>query len=67
MEQKTATVYPYSYWDEDKEMSFVADGYATLEAIENGLGVPILTARKQVPESEVIGGIWKPPLEAAED
>ena len=41
-------VYDYEYWDPLQEGMVRAEGAATLEAIKNGLGQPILSSGKKV-------------------
>jgi len=41
-------VYDYEYWDPKKECQVRAEGAATLEAIKNGLGQPILSSGRKV-------------------
>lgn len=57
----TMRVFRYSYWDEGRGIACVAEGFATLEAIRDGLGIPIFSASKLVPKLEVLGGVWYPP------
>lgn len=57
-EQQTILVYRYSFWDDHYQIRQVSTGWATLDAIRNGLGVPIFTESKRVPSTEVIGGVW---------
>ena len=54
------SVYRYSYWNDYRGVRQVSRGYATLAAIEGGLGIPIGNASKQVPLSEVVDGMWTP-------
>ena len=36
----------------------MSGGYATLEAIRSGLGIPLFTDSKRVPVAEVTSGMW---------
>ena len=59
-EQHTILVYRYSFWDDRKRVQRVSVRYATLEAIRNGLGIPLQGDSKRVATTEVVGGLWTP-------
>ena len=51
-------VYQYKYWHEASRTFKVAEMFATLDAIRNGLGVPVFTNARQVSMSDIVGGIY---------
>jgi hypothetical protein len=46
-------VYDYEYWDPASEQMKVSVAPATLDAIRNGLGIPILTSGRKVAAAEI--------------
>jgi hypothetical protein len=46
-------VYQYRYWDAEKSQMTVAPDMATLDAIKNGLGIPMSETGQKVARSEV--------------
>jgi hypothetical protein len=51
-------VYQYRYWDEQEKRFKDSHVSATIIAIRNGLGMPLLDTGKWVPQAEVEGGIY---------
>ena len=60
-EQRTILVYRYSFWNEDAQVRFLSESYATLETIAKGLGLPVHSESKRVATRDVVGGLWRPP------
>jgi hypothetical protein len=46
-------VYRYEFWDEQREMIRESDTFATLDAILQGLGIPLMHTGKVVPRCGV--------------
>ena len=44
----TVLVYEYEYWDPESQRMVRSTRPATLEAIRNGLGVPVLSSARRV-------------------
>lgn len=51
-------VYQYIYWDDVTQQRKTSEKYATLEAIRNGLGVPLHTTGRKVALAEVPNGMY---------
>ena len=46
-------VYRYEFWDEKRNSMRESETYATLDAILNGMGLPLLYTAKVVPRAGV--------------
>lgn len=58
---RTVLVYLYTYWDDRSKKQEISTRFATLEAIRNGLGLPVLeNARKVDPERLIDGAFYIP-------
>ena len=55
-------VYQYIYWDHTTQQHKTSEKYATMEAIRDGLGVPLHTTGRKVAASEVPNGVYVPGL-----
>ena len=55
-------VYQYIYWDDVAQQRKTSEKYATLEAIRNGLGVPLHTTGRKVAATEAPNGMYVPAL-----
>ena len=49
-------VYLYSSWDDESKSHKTSTRYATIDAIKNGLGVPVLKSERKIKRSELIDG-----------
>lgn len=60
----TVLVYLYTYWDDRTHKQETSTRFATLEAIRNGLGLPVLENARKVDRAGLIEGAFYVPSPA---
>ena len=66
MRNEKVWVYQYTYWDEASRTHKTSTQYATMDAIRNGLGIPVLSSERKVWRADLTHGEMYVPKEPKE-